>query len=103
MTRRARPTLHLAGRHDLPAARVDQLSASVVTEAVDTLASLRTTYWLGDAAVHLHALTSLIAQAQQLLPDAVRQARDQELTWTEIGQLLNLTASTTARRYRQNP
>jgi hypothetical protein len=95
--------LHLAGRHHLPAAGVDQLSASVVTEAVDTLASLRTTYWLGDTAVHLHALTSLIAQAQQLLPDAVRQARDQELTWTEIGQLLNLTASTTARRYRQNP
>jgi hypothetical protein len=102
MTRLAQPTLHLAGEHDLPPARVDELSASVVTEAVDTLAALRTTYWLGDAAVHLHALTSLIAQAQQLLPDAVRQARDQELTWTQIGQLLNLAPSTTARRYRQN-
>jgi hypothetical protein len=68
MTRRTRPTLHLTSRHDLPAASVDELSASVVTEAVDTLAALRATYWLGDAAVHLHALTSLIAQAQQLLP-----------------------------------
>jgi hypothetical protein len=102
MTRRTRPTLHLTSRHDLPAASVDELSASVVTEAVDTLAALRTTYWLGDAAVHLHALTSLIAQAQQLLPDAVRQARDQELTWSQISQLLNLAPSTTARRYRQN-
>ena len=102
-TRRARPILHPADRHDLPAAHLDQLSASVVTEAIDTLAALRTTYWLGDAAVHLHALTSLIAQAQQLLPDAVQQARDQELTWTQISQLLNLTASTTARRYRHKP
>jgi hypothetical protein len=102
MTRRTRPTLHLTSRHDLPAASVDELSASVVTEAVDTLAALRATYWLGDAAVHLHALTSLIAQAQQLLPDAVRQARDQELTWSQISQLLNLAPSTTARRYRQN-
>ncbi|MEP7179492.1 MAG: hypothetical protein ABI775_10410 [Pseudonocardiales bacterium] len=103
MTRRAQPTLHIAGHNDLPAARLDELGANVVTEAVDTLASLRTPYWLGDAAVRLHALTSLIAQAQQLLPDAVRQARDQELTWAQIGQLLNLTASTTARRYRPNP
>ena len=102
MTRRAQPTLRLASEHDPPPARVDELSASVVTEAVDTLAGLRTTYWLGDAAVHLHALTSLIAQAQQLLPDAVRQARDQELTWTQIGQLLNLAPNTTAKRYRQN-
>jgi hypothetical protein len=102
-TRPAPPTLHVAGQHELAAARVDELSASVVSEAVDTLAALRTPYWLGDAAVHLHALASLIAQAQQLLPDAVRQARDQELTWNQIGQLLNLTANTTARRYRPIP
>jgi hypothetical protein len=50
--------------------------------------------------VHLHALTSLHAQAQQLLPDAVAQARDQGLTWHEIGQLLGITAATAARRYR---
>jgi len=42
-TRRARPTLHVAGQHDPPAGRVDELSASVVTEAIDTLAALRTT------------------------------------------------------------
>jgi hypothetical protein len=94
--------LHIVEPDDLPAPRVDEHSAMIVSEAIDTLAALRTTYWLGDAAVHLHALTSLIAQAQQLLPDAVRQARDQELTWTQIGQLLNLAPSTTARRYRQN-
>jgi hypothetical protein len=46
---------------------------------------------------------SLIAQAEQLLPDAVHDARDQELTWTQIGELLNITAATAARRYRHNP
>jgi hypothetical protein len=55
---------------------------------------------VGGAEVRLHALTSLIAQAQQLLPDAVHDAHDQELTWTQIGELLNTTAATAARRYR---
>jgi hypothetical protein len=88
---------------ELPAARVDELSAAIVTEAIDALAALRTPYWLGDSAVHLHALTSLIAQAEKLLPEAVHQARDQDYTWAQIGQLLNLTPSTTAKRYRPKP
>jgi hypothetical protein len=50
--------------------------------------------------VRLHALTSLITQAELLLPDAVHDARDQELTWAQIGELLNTTAATAARRYR---
>ena len=70
---------------------------------VETLAQLRTAYWLGGSAVHLHALTSLIAQAQQLLPRAVHDARDQELTWAQIGELLNTTAATAGRRYRGKP
>ena len=48
-------------------------------------------------------MTSLIAQAQQLLPQAVHDARDQELTWAQIGELLNTTAGTAARRYRNRP
>jgi hypothetical protein len=54
------------------------VGASVVTKAIDTPAAMRTTYWLGDSAVHLYALASVIAQAEQILPDAVRQARDQD-------------------------
>ena len=48
-------------------------------------------------------MTSLIAQAQQLLPQAVHDARDQELTWAQIGELLTTTAATAARRYRTKP
>ena len=54
-------------------------------------AALRTPYWPGDSAVGLHALASLIARAQQMIPAAVSQARDQGHTRAEIGQLLNLT------------
>ena len=67
------------------------------------LARQRTPYWLGDSSVHLHALASLIAQAEQLLPQAVADARDQELTWTQIGELLGTTAATAARRYHEKP
>ena len=61
---------------------------------------LRHPDWHGNSGVHLHALASLLAQAYALLPKAVADARDQGLTWTEIGQLLGLSADTTARRYR---
>ena len=60
-------------------------------------------YWLGDSAVGLHALASLIAQAQQMIPAAISQARDQGHTWAGIGQLLNLAPATAARRYRNHP
>ena len=67
------------------------------------LARLRTPYWLGDSAVRLHALASLITQAEKLLPQAVHDARDQELTWAQIGELPGTTAATAARRYQSKP
>ena len=94
--------LRITRPDELPAPRLDHHSATVLEEAVETLARLRTPYWLGDTGVRLHALASLLTQAQQLLPDAVAQARDQDLTWDEIGELLGLTGPTAARRYRSN-
>jgi hypothetical protein len=97
------PALRLARPGQLPAPRTGHDSLQVLSQAIDDLARQRTAYWLGDSAVHLHALASLIAQAEQLLPQAVHDARDQELTWAQIGELLNTTAATAARRYRNNP
>jgi hypothetical protein len=88
---------------ELPAPATGHDSLQVLDEATDQLARLRTPYWPGDSAVRLHALASLIAQAENLLPQAVHDARDQELTWTQIGELLNTTAATAARRYRNKP
>ena len=95
--------LHLTRPGQLPAPRTGDDSLAIMTEAIDSLARLRTAYWLGDSAVHLHALASLIAQAEQLLSQAVRNTRDQELSWTQIGELLNTTATTAARRFRNKP
>jgi hypothetical protein len=99
-----RPPLRLTRPGQLPAPTIGDDSLAVLTDAIDALAQLRTAYWLGDSAVHLHALASLITQAQQLLPQAIHHARDQELTWTQIGELLGTaTATTAARRYRNKP
>jgi len=92
--------VHFVAPHDLPAPRVDDDSLEVLNDAIDTLAALRTTYWLGDSSVRLHALVSLIAQTENLLHDAVHDARDQQFTWHQIGQLLNTSPATAARRYR---
>jgi hypothetical protein len=94
--------LRIATPADLPAPRVDDDSLEVLNDAIDALAQRRTPYWLGDSSVRLHALASLIAQAQSLLPDAVHDTRDQDFTWTQIGQLLNTSPTTAARRYGTN-
>jgi hypothetical protein len=96
-----RPALRVADGGELPAPRIDTDSQTVLNQAIDSLAQLRTPYWLGDAGVRLHALASLIAQAEQALAETVHHARDQELTWPEIAHLLNLHPHTVARRYRE--
>jgi hypothetical protein len=98
-----RQPLRLARPGQLPAPVTGPDSLHILDQAIDQLAQLRTPYWLGDSGVRLHALASLIAQAEQLLPQAVHDARDQELTWAEIGELLGTTATTAARRYRNKP
>jgi hypothetical protein len=98
-----RPHLRPARPGQQPAPATGDDSLHVVNQAIDDLARPRTAYWLGDAAVHLHALASLITQAQQLLPQAVHDAPDQELTWAQIGELLGTTPTTAARRYRNKP
>ena len=96
-----RPPLRLTRPGQLPAPTTGDDSLHVL--AIEHLARLRTPYWLGDSAVRLHALTGLITQAEQLLPQAVHDARDQELTWPQIGELTGTTPATAARRYRNKP
>jgi DNA-binding NarL/FixJ family response regulator len=97
------PQLRVTQPDELPAPRVDTDSATVLNEAVETLARLRTPYWLGDSGVRLHALASLAAQIEALLPQAIHDARDQGLTWTEIADLLNISATTVQRHHRRRP
>ena len=73
------------------------------TEAVldDALAALGTGrgLWPGDAGVTLHLLTSLTAQAQRRLPQAVADARDQDYSWAEIADLLGVTRASAWQRF----
>jgi hypothetical protein len=94
--------LRLVADSELPAPRIDNDSLEILSDAIDALAQRRTLYWLGDSSVRLHALASLIAQAQNLLPEAVHDTRDQAFTWNQIGQLLNTSPTTAARRYGTN-
>ena len=95
------PQLRLVQPDELPAPRVDNDTTAVINQAVEALSRIRTVYWLGDSGVRLHALASLITEAQRQLPQAILDARDQELTWEEIAQLLNVSPSTARRRASQ--
>jgi hypothetical protein len=97
------PQLRITQPDELPAPLVDDDSAAVLDQAIEALARLRTPYWLGDSGVRLHVLASLVAHAQELLPHAIHDARDQDLTWAEIAQLLNISIASAQRRYRQRP
>ena len=71
----------------------------VLEDAIETLGTLRNLPWLGDAGVTLHLLTSLIAEAEHRLPRAVADARDQEYSWAEIGDLLGITRASAWQHY----
>ena len=74
-------------------------SEAVLDEAIGSLGTLRSLEWVGDAGVTLHLLTSLIRQAEQQLPRAVADARDQEYTWAQIADLLGVTRASAWQRY----
>ena len=57
---------------------------------------------LGDATLRVHALATLIAQADALLADAVADARDQDHPWSDIAGQLGVTADTARRRYSRH-
>ena len=54
---------------------------------------------LGDDAVLIQLLASLIAQAERCLPEAVVNARAQGASWTDIAQLLGTSPEQTQLRF----
>lgn len=73
---------------------------TVIQAAIDSLGNLRGLASLGDAPVRLHLLASIIAETERCLPRAVADARDQECSWAQIGDLLGVTRASAQQRYR---
>lgn len=72
---------------------------TVLEQAIDSLGAARGLPWLGDNATRLHLLTSLIAETERLLPRVVADARDQDCSWAEIGDLLGVTRASAQQHY----
>jgi hypothetical protein len=77
----------------------DDVSLHIVEAAVDQLSVCRSPMGLGDGLLRVHALCSLIAQADDLLPDAVSDARDQDLRWSDIARQLGVNPDIARQRY----
>lgn len=79
--------------------RIDEASDAILDQALASLGPLRGLTWVGDAAITVHLLASLQRQGQTRLPDAVADARGQDYSWAEIGDLLGLTRAAAWHRY----
>jgi hypothetical protein len=67
---------------------VQDETAIVVDEAIDTLVLVRGRHYDTNAGAELDAIAALLAHARSRLPDLVADARDQDNTWADIaGQL----------------
>jgi hypothetical protein len=78
-----------------PAPLCDVDSFDVIDEAISELAGRRG-LWIGDDAVLVHLLASLIAQAERCLPEAIATALMNGYGWDDIARLLG-TSSDEAR------
>jgi len=79
---------------------LDANTADVLADALAALARRHTpAYCLDEPSVTLHLLASLHRQIQADLPAAVARARDHNLSWAEIGDLLATTRAAACNRY----
>ena len=74
-------------------------TAAIVDEAVTALVLLRAPMLLGDSGPAISVLASIAAQSEDLLFDAVADARDQGYTWREIADRLACSKRTARRRF----
>lgn len=66
-----------------------------IDEAIDVLAGQRRLAWVGDGAVQVHVIASLLTELRARLGHAIALAHDQETTWADIAQLAGLSVAET--------
>ncbi|MBA2438746.1 MAG: hypothetical protein H0V52_10445 [Acidimicrobiia bacterium] len=77
----------------------DDHTRALIDQAVASLISLRLPLSHDDAAAELHALASIVAEAQARLPYAATDARDQDHSWAEIATCLGVSPAAARRRF----
>lgn len=80
-----------------PSAGAD--TETVLEAAIGALAELRGLVPLGDPCTTLHVLASLGAEVERRLPGAVAEARGQQCSWAQVGDLLGVTRASAQQRY----
>jgi hypothetical protein len=76
----------------------DADSRQALTTAIDSLCAARGIH-PPDPTAYLHALASLIAQADASVGNAVHDARDYGCSWAEIADLLGVTRASAWGRF----
>jgi hypothetical protein len=67
--------------------------------AIERLGELRCLPPPRDASARLHLLASLIAETGRRLPHAVADARAEQCSWAQIGDLVGVTRASAQQRY----
>ena len=67
--------------------------------AIDFLGGLRGLTPPRDASARLHLLASLSAETGRRLPHAVADARAEQCSWAQVGDLLGVTRASAQQRY----
>lgn len=78
-----------------PEPRVDEDTTLAIDEAIELLAGQRRLAWLGDGAVQVHLIASLLAELHTRLGRTIALAHDQETTWSDIARLAGLSVAET--------
>jgi hypothetical protein len=77
---------------------IDDDSAQVIADAIDTLRLLRSAE-MYNSADDLSLLVSLATQARALIPDAIDAAVEQGFTWTQIAHSAGISPAAARRRH----
>ena len=86
------------GTSTVTAPYIDDDSAQVIEDAIDTLRLLRSAE-MYNSADHLSLLVSLANQTRALIPDAIAQAVEQGFTWTQIAHSAGISPAAARRRH----
>lgn len=90
------------GQREAPApVSGDDFTFDVVDKAITAL-GLHRGVWMGDPAMMIHLVASIVEQAERCLPELVADAVDDGRDWDDIGRLLGIDAQRARERFAED-